>query len=85
MKQMEIKRIDPLKLRKARENVGLTQAAAAARLCISRQRLNAYEQGNDRVFADMIVNMCELYGCGLDTFKKDELFCQNSNVVLDKA
>lgn len=73
MKQMRQTHIDTAKIRLTRKSVGLSQVEAAKRLNISKQRLNAYEQGHDRLSADMLIALCGIYDVSIDAFKKDEI------------
>ena len=54
--------IDPKLIREAREEKRIAQSDAARMLGISRQRLYAYETGNDKLPGDILARICLLYG-----------------------
>ena len=66
-------RIDPAKLRAARQSFGLTLIAAASRLGIrTRQMLHSYESGRCVTPADVLARMCVLYHCQIEDFTVTE-------------
>ena len=56
-----------ISLKAARVNAGLTQKEAAKALGISNSTLGKWEQGKCFPSADMIIEICKLYGVDYDT------------------
>jgi transcriptional regulator with XRE-family HTH domain len=84
MDNLTLVRFRPEKLKQAR---GDQPAASVARLIgISRQRLYAYETGEDAVPPDILLRLCLHYRKSVEWFSNaEELFRQNCNARLDKS
>lgn len=53
----------PVRIRQEREISGLTQDLLAEKIGLSRQTLINYESGKSPVPIDVILKMCEVFGC----------------------
>lgn len=53
----------PVRIRQEREISGLTQDLLAEKIGLSRQTLINYESGKSSVPIDVILKMCEVFGC----------------------
>ena len=61
-------------IRPLRAASGLTLSRAADSLGITRQRLFAYETGQDRIPADILLRMTVLYKCDANDFISQKIF-----------
>lgn len=80
------------KLKTLRKNEGLTQSGLAEALGVTRASLAKYETGAAVPPADIIVKICDFFGCGADclletkAYEKDSLAFLNEHVrVLQRA
>lgn len=53
----------PVRIRQEREISGLTQGVLSEKIGLSRQTLINYESGKSPVPIDVILKMCEVFGC----------------------
>lgn len=53
----------------ARVNAKLTQAEAAKRAKINKKTLSAYENGTRLPKVDVLLTLCQIYGCTMDDIK----------------
>lgn len=57
--------IDPVKLRKAREDAGFTQEAAGKAVGVIKQAISNIESGLSLPSANILARLCALYGVEL--------------------
>lgn len=54
------------RLRKIRQEKGLTQEALAKRLGITRVAVSFWESGKNRINSDMLVRLSDIFKCSID-------------------
>lgn len=55
------------RLKKARQDAGLTQKEVATRLGITYQAISNYERGTNRVDTDTLTKLCAIYGIAISS------------------
>lgn len=65
-----------------RKRSGITQEALAQKLGVSRQAVSKWESGEVTPELGKLMELADLFGCGLDALVREELSAQNPSVLL---
>lgn len=72
--------IDPVKIKKARENIGISQEQLTERLNLSQSAYAKLENGKRRIEANLIFKIAEELDENVESFLKDNFsYTQNGN------